>query len=232
MAIDISFDDLSPGGDEIIPPAVRLDARWERPCRLCGGQMTGHYWSWAGRIYFGSTSHQECIDTEEHRKRGEKPFIARIPERFASFDPNKFRNADAFDQAGAFTPDSKYNVLAIIGPPGKGKSRLAWHIVEQFFQLWNMHRGQSKWVEYFLSSDLMSEYDQSKLSLLKNCQFAFVDDLGDCPAGRIRSALQNAIRYRVQAGKWSFLTIDSIEFDQDLVEHVFLERATVIIMDR
>ena len=101
-------------------------------------------------------------------------------------------------------------------------------MIRQFFEIWAEQRRQSRWVEYFLFSDLATEYDQSKIIKVKTAQFVFLDDLTELPPGRTRAQIQEVVRYRVQSAKWTFLTIDKDAFDEDLLTNVFRERAVKI----
>lgn len=244
MPIDVSFDfdgdepprDLTPQAladiviGERVAEAIELPETWTRPCRLCGKPLTGHFWHWNYKKWYGQTCHERCITGWDARRAGEKPFRPEIPERFAAFDIGKFRYPDAADEASAFGPDSKLKALALIGPVGRGKSRLMWQVISQFFTLWAQERGQSRWVDAYLFSDLVTEYDQSALNKLKHAQFVLVDDIGDLPAGRARSSLQEVIRNRVKTGRWTFLTIDDTKFDPDLVKHIFVERGVAVMV--
>ena len=63
-------------------------------------------------------------------------------------------------------------------------------------------------------------------------QYVFIDDIGSVECyGRERANLQNLIRARIQKGQWTFLTIDSMNFDPDL-KHVLTGRAVDIWIDK
>jgi hypothetical protein len=74
----------------------------------------------------------------------------------------------------------------------------------------------------------MTEYDQSKITKVKLGQFVFIDDLAEAASGRMRTLIQEVIRYRVQTQRWTFLTIDNDKFDPDLLTNVFHERAITV----
>lgn len=233
MAIDVSFSDLilEPDTDPL-GPAEQLAETWERPCKFCREPLRGHFWLWGGKKFYGATCHQVCVERYKAKLQADTvtPAAQEIPERFREWDNAKFKFPRARLDAADFLPDSKLKTVALLGPVGLGKSRLAWQIVTQFFREWSRQRGQTRWPDYFLASDLLTEYDQSRVNRIKQCQFTFIDDLGDFPSGRMKSTLQQLIRYKVQAGHWLFLTIDDIRFDEDLVKHVFVDRALKIII--
>jgi hypothetical protein len=240
--INVSFDsdepprDLTPESLALQPwedasPAIELAETWTRPCALCREPLQGRFWWWRGRRWYGATCHDRCLRLwDRNRVRRKAGPLRTIPERFAAFDPAKFRYERALSQAQDFQPGSRVKVLALIGPIGRGKSRLIWQVISQFFDIWEQERGQSRWVDAFNFSDLLTEYDQARVMRIKNAQFVLIDDIGDCPAGRMRSTLQEVIRYRAKTQAWTFLTCDDIAFDPDLVKHVFVERALVVMV--
>jgi len=221
MTIEINFDD-----DEL-PENGPTNEWWEGKCLLCHQPIRARYWMVMGKRMHG-TVHEGCCDRYERELHGQKTEQVAIPERFKEWDTEKFPDKQAFAAAQAFDPDSKYKTLALLGDPGKGKSRLMWQIVRQFFEVWAEQRRQSRWVEYFLFSDLATEYDQSRITKVKMSQFVFLDDLTELPPSRTKALIQEVVRYRVQTQKWTFLTIDKAEFDPDLIHHVCHERAVVV----
>jgi len=220
MTVHVDFDDE-------LPENGPTNEYWEGKCALCQQPIKARYWMLMGKKMHGNV-HEKCADKYEAERRGQKTEVVQIPERFRDWDPDKFPDKQAFSQAQAFDPDSKYKTLAILGDPGKGKSRLMWQVIRQFFEIWAEQRRQSRWVEYFLFSDLATEYDQSKIIKVKTAQFVFLDDLTELPPGRTRAQIQEVVRYRVQSAKWTFLTIDKDAFDEDLLTNVFRERAVKI----
>jgi hypothetical protein len=226
MTVRIDFDDEPADLPENGPTNEWLDTL----CMFCRKPLRARFWMVSGKR-LRPTVHDWCADKYSkmlHDPRKTVDGDASVPERFRHWDPAKFPNKHAFSQAQSFDPDSQLKALAILGDPGRGKSRLMWQVVRQFFEIWAEARNQSRWVEYFLFSDLMTEYDQSKITKLKLAQFAFVDDLADAPSGRTKALIQEVIRYRVQSQKWTFLTIDNDGFDADLIRNVFRERAVTV----
>ena len=234
MTVEISFDDEQDqtfSGIENGP----TNQWWEGTCRFCHRPLRARYWMLMGKR-LRPTTHDACAAAYEKMLKDPQKKVegdAQVPEQFRHWDLGKFRNEQAFSEAQAFDPDSQRKTLVVMGDVGKGKSRLAWAIVRQFFELWSDSRNQARWVDYFSFVDLVSgDYDQSKLSRLKNCQFAFVDDIGCVDSfGKRRAEIQAALRFRVQSDRWSFLTVDHADFDRDLFEHIVMDRACVVVID-
>ena len=228
MTVEIDFDD--PEQDYSGIENGPTSEYWTGKCLWCHQPLKARFWMLQGKR-LRPTVHDRCAQAYEkmlHDPRKTVEGDAQIPERFRHWDPAKFPDKHAFSVAQSFDPKSQFKVLAILGDPGKGKSRLMWQIIRQFFEIWSEERHQSRWVEYFLFSDLASEYDQSKIMKVKMAQFAFLDDLTELPAGRTRAQIQEVVRYRVQTQKWTFLTIDKDAFDEDLLTNVFRERAITV----
>lgn len=201
---------------------------FEASCLLCGQPLKGNWWYVFG-VRLRPTVHTGCQAKYRQQAKGGKIADPAIPERFAHWDGKLFAHHKALSDASAFGPQSKVRVLALIGKAGQGKSRLMWQVVKSFFEEWAAYNHQSRWVEYLLFSDLASgEYDQSKLAKAKSTQFLFLDDIRDMPPGRMKSQIQEIVRYRTQVQKWSFFTIDDPDFDSDLIDHVFDGRAVVV----
>jgi DNA replication protein DnaC len=213
---------------------VKIDcSEWDKPldktinCVLCHSPLKVTY-HWIVNHWLHATVHDQCAANFEKRLKGKKALITEIPERFQHWDSAQFSNQQAVADASSFDLNAAYTVLALVGLPGRGKSRLMWHVVSQFFS-----DLPGKWVDYFLFVDLMSgEYDQSRIIKIKTSPFVFIDDIGCTESyGRTRAQLQDAIRYRVQMRRWTFLTIDDPSFDNGLIENVFRDRAVVVIFD-
>jgi hypothetical protein len=228
MTIEVDFDDEPPpySGIENGP----TNQFWSGNCKICKLPLTSRWWLVMGARIHASV-HDKCAqkynqDLLSPNKRQDQDSL--IPERFREWSLEKFKDKRGFSAAQCFDPEHQYSVLVLMGDVGRGKSRLGWQIAKQFCEIWSELHNQSRWCDYFEFSDLCSEYDQSKLLRLKNCWFAFVDDIRDVPIGRIRSSIQDAIRSRVKRQGWTLLTIDDPRFDEDLVEHVLRERAVKI----
>lgn len=192
-------------------------------CRICGHPMRVRHYNILGR-WLHPTVHDRCSDQWSRDKaaldRGGTSH--EIPERFARFDGTR-ADAEATRLCGAFSPQSKVKTLAIIGTPHRGKSRLLWATVQSFFD--ELGHG---WPEAFVFETLMAEFDKPILQRIATARYVLIDDVGSCESyGRERAALQAALRSRIKASKWTFLTIDSMSFDPDL-EHVFEDRALVV----
>jgi hypothetical protein len=226
MTVRIDFDDEPADLPENGPTNEWLDTL----CMFCRKPLRARFWMVSGKR-LRPTVHDWCADKYSkmlHDPRKTVDGDASVPERFRHWDLSKFPDKHAFSEAQSFGPDNKHKVLVIMGDPGKGKSRLAWAVVRQFFEVWAEERSQSRWVDVFHFSDLASEYDQAKISRIKSSQFVFIDDLADMPSGRIKSLIQEAVRFRIQSQRWTFLTIDSAKFDEDLIARVLKGRAVVI----
>ena len=223
MTIEVDFSEEE-------PDSGKTQETFEASCLLCHQPLKGNWWLIMG-VRMRATVHDRCLRAYDS-KAGKKIESHQIPERFAHWDGKLFAHQDVLSTATAFAPDSKLRVMALIGPPGTGKSRLMWQVVQSFFDEWGRYNHQERWCEYMLFSDLASgEYDQSRLAKVKSTQFLFLDDIRDMPSGRMKSQIQEIIRYRVQSQKWTFLTIDDPGFDFDLINHVFRERAVVAVID-
>jgi hypothetical protein len=225
MTVAISFDDDQPQNGP-------TNLYWEGKCLFCHKPLKARYWLLNGKR-LRPTVHDWCADRYGkmlHDPRKTAGNDAVIPERFRHWDPAKFPYPQAFAEAQSFDPESQYKTLVIMGDPGKGKSRLAWQVVRQFFEIWAERRNQSRWVEYFTFSDLFTEYDQSKISKAKLAQFVFIDDLAEGTPGRTMALIQEVIRFRVKDQRWTFLTVDDEDFDAGL-EDLFRERAVVVTVE-
>ena len=214
----------------VTTPLDKPDDLIDYPCKLCGGKLprVKHHWIATTGQWAHATVHERCADAwskgqqETQKKKGYA-----VPERFAHFDATR-ANAEAVSLCGTFSPESKVKTLALIGAPGKGKSRLIWAAVQGFFA--ELGHG---WVEAFEFENLMAEYDKADLVKVTQSRYVLVDDIGsiDC-YGRERAGLQAALRSRIKSGeKWTFLTIDRLEnFDPDL-GRILKERAISMLLD-
>lgn len=194
-------------------------------CKLCGGEMrVTHYWIYDRWLH--ATVHERCINQWDkvHSKQKETERV--IPARFEdTFDPQR-ANADAMRQAQSFSPDSELRTLALIGVPARGKSRIMWEVIKQFFD----ERG-SGWVDYFLFEDLVSEFDRTQLNKLKISKHAFIDNIGAVESyGRERAGLQSVLRTRISKQHWTFMTIDNLNFDPGF-ETLLRDRAVMVVID-
>jgi hypothetical protein len=199
------------------------------PCEYCGQLMqVTHFWlpsrkRWA----LSRTVHDECM--EKSWKKFGKPVSQAVPERFQGFDPTKFGDQAALEAAMKFQ-EYPFRTIAIIGEPGKGKSRLMWYVVQLFFTELAKF-GQMRWCDYWIFPDLVTDFDNILLRKVKESGYAFIDDVGSTHAfGRERAQLQDVIRSRVQNKRFTFLTIDNPEFDPDF-KHLFKERAVEIYVE-
>jgi DNA replication protein DnaC len=206
-------------------------------CRLCGQPLKVRYhWIEVIDTWLRPSCHDACCERYEANQRsGAKPLDngdREVPEHFRGFDPNK-ADQDALESCSLFTPDSRLRTLALIGVPRRGKSRLMWAIIEQFFTLLERNRGVRRWVDYFLFTDLISEMDRNQLAKLKMSKHAFLDDVGSVESfGKERAGLQQVLRARIQKGdNWTFLTVDSLSFDPGLVD-LMHGRATIVYIDK
>lgn len=177
--------------------------------------------------------HEDCYQKWKTDHEAKGTIDTPIPERFQQFEPARFGNPGALSEATQFGPDSALHTIAIIGHPRRGKSRLAWAIVKTFFDEFRKQSGQSRWVDYYLFSQLMSEYDRGSTQLLLGSRYLFVDDIGCIDSyGRDRAALQGVIRTRIAQNRtWTFLTFDNLPgFDPGL-EEILKNGAVNIIVE-
>jgi DNA replication protein DnaC len=208
------------------------DIQWT--CKVCGEEMTASYF-WLLSRWMHPTIHDKCASVYNKNMAESQSKLTvlerEMPERFLEFDPAK-ANGEALAAASEFLPDSRLKTLVIIGVRARGKSRLMWAIVTQFFDVLHRETGAKRWVDYFLFADLISEQERSALNRLKLAKYAFLDDVGSVESyGRERAALQQVIRARIQKNEWTFMTVDNLSFDPGL-EDLCIGRAEVIWMDK
>jgi hypothetical protein len=212
-----------------------LETEFDKPpdkiinCMLCELPLkVTHHWMPVINHWMHPTCHDHCVEDWERKTSCGKlaPWQRDIPERFRSFDLGKVppERRPLVAEVSDFGPDNQYKTLAIIGPPGTAKSRMMWNALKGFFDV----LANNRWVDYYLFTDLMTEFDRNQISKLKMSKYAFVDDIGATESyGRERAQLQDAIRTRVQKSQWTFLTIDDPSFDPGF-DDLFRERAVVI----
>jgi DNA replication protein DnaC len=218
---------------------TRLDKPPDRddfPCRLCGEPMKVSY-IWVGGDHprahwvLNHTVHARCLKNWDAQRPVGKIVSQQVPEGFRDFDGKRI-DERAMAAAAEFTCDSAKHVLAILGLPHRGKSRLMWATIQGFFDALKRTTGRSSWVSYFSFVELIAELDRVAIARIKNEGYVFVDDVGSVDSfGREKASLQAAIRARVQRNAWTFLTIDSAGFDPDLVTEL-RDRSTLIILDQ
>ena len=208
----------------------------EIACMLCRQPMwVTHYWIGVVNHWWHATVHERCLDAYDALRRKSQLSVVKgreVPERFLDFN-HALADQEALAIAKSFTPDSKLRTLALIGVPRRGKSRIMWAVVTQFFDLLELKTGADCWIQYFIFPDLVSELDRVMLNRLKTAKYAFVDDIGSVESyGRERAALQQVIRTRIQKGDlWSFLVIDSLTFDPGL-QDLLKGRAVIFYFDK
>ena len=198
-------------------------------CMLCGGLMAANYLWWEGSWHRSHTVHESCLNrwNKKESKPGKKRYV---PEKFTNFDGTRL-DPDAVALAAEFSPDSEHHTLAIVGLPGRGKSRLVWASVKGFFDQLELE-GTRTWVEYYSFADVIAEYDKGKIAQIKNARYVFVDNIGCVDSfGRERAALQAALRARVERNAWTWLSIDAVSFDPDLVKQL-QDKSTLILLEQ
>jgi hypothetical protein len=203
-------------------------------CLICDQPLVSYYhWIPVLNYWMRSSCHAQCVETWKRDNRGKdtQPFERPVPERFAHFDPRQ-ANAEALKAVQGFWHASALKTLVIAGVPARGKSRLMWATIASYFDELEQETGAKRWVDYYLFTDLITEWDRTLLSKVKMGKYVFIDDVGstDC-YGRERAQLQDVIRTRVQKGQWTFLTIDSMDFDPGLPDF-FKERAVTVYLDQ
>jgi DNA replication protein DnaC len=205
-------------------------------CKYCKKPMrvTWHWMELEGvtrRGWVHPTVHDACADRWTREKDLEQAVQIKqeIPERYRNFDVMKFTGSNtALDLAASFYPDSIMRTVAIIGGTGRGKSRLMWNLIKGFFDEIMLETAVNSWVDYYEFSDLMTEYDRKLLSEIKDKKYVFIDNIGTTEAGgQQRVILQDVIRARIHAGKWTFLTIDNMDFDRGFPD-LFRDRVVEI----
>ncbi len=158
-----------------------------------------------------------------------EPFIAKYHWLFSRWirSTSHEKCADAYDRqkVGANQPVER-------PIPPRYQSRLMWAIIQTFFDELEVDTGLRRWVDYYLFTDLITEQDKSVLAKVKMGRYVFIDDIGCTDSyGRERAQLQDVIRTRVQKEQWTFLTIDSPDFDPGLKDF-FRDRALDIWIDQ
>lgn len=179
-------------------------------CEICGGPMRVVHFRGFTR-WLPRRAHDVCIDNRNAPKnKAVKPQT--VPEKFSSFDIEQ-ADKESLKLATGFLAQTKRRVLAIIGNPGHGKSRLLWMTVKEFFD----ERGNGEWVEAFDFEALVAELDKEALGRLTQAKYALVDDIGSVASyGRERAGLQAVLRARIKANRFTFVSIDNLEFDPGL----------------
>ena len=195
-------------------------------CALCGQTLVSdHYWF--GGKWRQANVHEKCLQDLEKNTGNRKVNPQEIPPRFAEFDSKK-ADSRVLAACGAFSPKGDLRTLAIIGERATGKSRLMWSVIQRFFDELEVDTGVRAWVDYYLFTDLMTEFDRNALVRVKAGRYVAIDDIGCTDSyGRERAQLQDVIRTRVQKGMWTFLTIDNPEFDPGFTD-LFRDRALTV----
>lgn len=191
-------------------------------CELCGKPLYITHHRLFDR-WHATRAHERCIDERFSTTKPKKPRV--VPARFGEFDPTK-ADKRAMGLCAGFSPESKVRTLAILGVPALGKSRLLWATAIQFFD----DLGGTAWVDAFGFEKLVAELDRAALAKITNARYVLVDDIGCIESyGRERAALQAALRARIKGGKWTFLTVDNMDFDPGL-EDVLKHHALVVAL--
>lgn len=216
---DFSLDEVHLEGD-----AITVE------CALCHKPLIAHWHHLMGS-WLHATVHNKCADGYDRKPGSSQAVDQPIPDRFAQFDPER-ADKEAVVACGAFSPESKLKVLAIIGVPARGKSRLMWATIQAFFGELERTTGAKRWCEYYLFADLVSELDRTVLAKAKMSRYCFIDDIGSTESyGRERAALQDVIHTRVKKQQWTFLTIDNVDFDARF-EDLFRDRAVTVYLEK
>lgn len=203
-----------------------LDQPTHVQCAICGQMLVANYHWFFGR-WRHATVHEKCAQDWEKNFGHRKVNPQEVPPRFAEFDPTK-ANKRVVAACGGFSPESNLKTLAIIGERATGKSRLMWATIQSFFGELERLTGMLAWVDYYLFTDLITEFDRNALVRVKAGRYVAIDDIGCTDSyGRERAQLQDVIRTRVQKGMWTFLTIDNPEFDSGLAD-LFRDRALTV----
>jgi len=205
-----------------------LDQPTRVQCAICGEMLVANY-HWLFSRWMHASVHDKCAqDWEKNFGSGyRKVNPQEIPARFAEFHPLKL-DRRVVAACAAFSPESDLKTLAIIGERATGKSRLMWASIQSFFGELKRLTGMLAWVDYYLFTDLITEYDRNVLAKVKMGRYVAIDDIGCTESyGRERAQLQDVIRTRVQKGMWTFLTIDNPEFDPGLGD-LFRDRALTV----
>lgn len=171
--------------------------------------------------------HEKCIPGQKSKKHAN--FV--IPERYREpFQTVHFGNDAAFAKAAEFGPESKQHFFAIIGLPRKGKSRLCWTVMAEFFLRLKERTATQEAPEVFSWADLVGENDPYKLNRLKTAKFVYLGDAGSTEIyGRSRALVQAALRHRLDKNLWSFVDIDDVRFDEDFCARLKTEAFCVWI---
>jgi hypothetical protein len=195
-------------------------------CAICDQMLVAnHYWLFGKWLH--ATVHEKCLQDWEKNVGHRKVNPQEIPPRFAEFDPTKV-DRRVLAACGGFSPESNLKTLAIIGERATGKSRLMWATIQSFFGELERLTGMLAWVDYYLFTDLITEFDRNALVRVKAGRYVAIDDIGCTDSfGRERAQLQDVIRTRVQKGMWTFLTIDNPEFDAGFND-LFRDRALTV----
>jgi hypothetical protein len=216
----------------MVPTELDQPADVTIPCKLCGKPLRASFHLLLGR-WLRPTIHDHCVPLYEKRLEGAPVGTERdIPPRFQNFDPHAFADKEALAAAQAFGPQSDQHILAILGPPGKGKSRLAWAIAGQFFDELAEVTGSRRWIDCYVGFETaIAEFDRALISRMAIARFVFADDFGCIDSfGSVRGQLQAAIRSRIKNNRWMILTLDDLGFDLEL-ENVLKDRAIMVVLN-
>jgi hypothetical protein len=199
------------------------------PCKLCGEPLRARFHLVLGRR-LRPTIHDHCVPLYEKRLEGAPVGTERdIPPRFQNFDPHLFTDKEALAIAQTFSPQSDQHILAILGPPAKGKSRLAWAVAIQFFDELCETTGSRRWIDCYVGFEsAIAEFDKFLINRMATARFVFADDFGSVDSyGSVRGQLQAAIRSRIKNNRWMILTIDDLSFDLE-IPNILKDRALVV----
>ena len=185
------------------------------PCVACGRPFTSEahrlvrLWQYAGACPACSAP------TGALPAKPAKNPTKSVPERYQGFDlsktPAAFRNlAEQWDRAKT-NPSVRH--VALVGPPGRGKSRALWALAEQVAFEENSRPKAFEWESFALKSD------RARLEDLTTAPWALLDNVGlvllfPSVAANVRAAL----RLRLNHGRRTFLSIDDPGVDPGLLE--------------
>jgi DNA replication protein DnaC len=215
-------DLLGPGSEKPTSPQPQPKLR---KCLLCGKQFVAPAcWFWCKWTY--PTVHVACADEYDRQNKifstVPMPFkVGRNPgtqllefklSKFNQFDPKlaeprlKTIVEDWEDQRKA----GKKNLL-IIGPPGKGKSRVMHTLLKQLAEYENTK------IDSFYFPEVALDFDRGLIKTMERVRNLFLDDIGTTESyGQMRASVQNVLRTRLARGRPMYLTVDNLEFDRDL----------------
>lgn len=149
------------------------------------------------------------------------PRSSRIKQRLATYKPRNDSQEKLLAVAGDFI-EGKVDppLLLIYGPPGLGKTHLAWGIAWDYLENWER-------ALYFQAEELLDELRNSfardgyagKVDRLRKCALLIIDDLGAQSTTDFGSAkLDMLVDYRYREGRATVITTNTLDLPDRILD--------------